>query len=101
MHSAIVVVVMPEMPHDLPSNQKWQAFLASVDDLQRSKPHPLDKQKGVLRLTENVWQVNFHENPEAFSRLVYCCSQHKLTYGILQLDAVPQWLPDGFDPKTI
>jgi hypothetical protein len=101
MHSAIIAIVVPEMAHDATFNQKWQVFIADVNHVRQATPNPLHKQKGVLRLAENVWQVNFHENPSALARLVSCAVEHKLTYGILQLDGAPQWLPAGFDPKTI
>jgi len=55
----------------------------------------------VLRLAENVWLVNFQENPEPLARLVDAAAQHKLHYGIFQLEAAPQWVPASFDPKTI
>jgi hypothetical protein len=60
----------------------------------------LHKQRGVSRLGENVWLVNFIQNPAALTRLVSYSGEHEFEYGILQLDAEPQWLPAGFDPST-
>jgi hypothetical protein len=97
MHSAIVTIRIPESL----GSQRWLAFMASVDGLQDQQPNHLHKQKGVARLAENVWQVSFRENPGALARLVSCAVQHRLHYGILQLDAAPQWLPVEFDPKAI
>jgi hypothetical protein len=62
-------------------------------------PGSLADQEGVLRLADNVWQVNFHDNPGAFARLVSCAMYHKLTYGILQLKDAPTWHPAAFHPK--
>ncbi len=73
--------------------------MASVDGLQEQEPDHLQKQKGVARLAENAWLVNFQENPAALARLVSSAVKHRVPYGILQLDAAPQWLPAGFDPK--
>ena len=70
MHSAIVVVEMPETPYNATSNQIWQTFIAVVDRAAASKPDPIDKQKGVGRLGENVWLVNFQQNPAALARVV-------------------------------
>jgi hypothetical protein len=94
MHSAIVVIRQPDNTH------RWNTFIANVDQLQRpSSTDQLDKQTGVARLAENVWMVSFLENPAALARLVHCAIETELSYGILQLDAAPQWLPAGFDPK--
>lgn len=98
MHSAIIAVAMPEWPQGTRNHPKWQAFIAAIDRLTDAKPDPLDRQSGVVRIAEGVWQVNFQDNPAAVARLVSCALEHKLTYGILQLDAAPQWLPAGFDP---
>jgi hypothetical protein len=87
MHSALVVIQIPE------NDQKWLAVMASVENLQET-------QKGVARLAENVWLVNFQENPTALGRLIFSADQHRVRYGILQLADAPQWLPDDFDPKT-
>jgi hypothetical protein len=101
MHSAVVVVKIPEKMHDQLHNERWYAFLADVDKLRQHQPDPLRRQQGVSRLGENVWLVNFIQNPAALVRLVSCSSEHELPYGILQLDAQPQWLPAGFDPSTM
>jgi hypothetical protein len=100
MHSAIVVIVVPETPYDANSNKRWQDFIADINLLRHTKPTPLHALPGVSRLGENVWQVNFQENPAALVRLVSCAIQHRFPYGILQLDAAPQWLPAGFDPTS-
>jgi hypothetical protein len=100
MHTAIIVIKMPELlPHEKIS-QQWLDFVSDVNALRNTKPQYLDKQPGVARLAENVWQVNIKENPGAFARLLYFASQRQLRYGILQLDAAPQWLPGDFDPNS-
>jgi hypothetical protein len=93
MHSAIIVVEMPEVRFDATSNPTWENFLARVDRLTSHKPDLIDKQKGVERLGENVWLVNFLQNPAALARLVEAAVRMPLHYKILQLDAAPQWLP--------
>jgi hypothetical protein len=99
MHSAIIVVRMPEQHHSSAANQAWLAFLAGVDKLSSAKVDPLEKQQGVERLAENVWMVNFHQNPAALARVIEAAVVMKLVYKILQLDAVPQWLPVDSNPK--
>jgi hypothetical protein len=96
MHSAIVCL---NMPYGFGS-QKWRDFMADVDRLRYASPDHLEKQKGVSRLAENVWLVNFVENPAALSRLVSAAVEHQVAYGILQFDAEPRWLPAGYSPKT-
>lgn len=96
MHSAIIVVGFPTGEY---SDSKWRKFMADVNSLARETPDPLEKQAGVWRLSENVWQVNFSENSAALARLVFYAGDHKLTYGILPLEDEPRWLPDDFDPR--
>jgi hypothetical protein len=88
MHSAIVKVVMPD---DGAGEQRWRAFLASVVLL---KGNP-----AIELLGENVWQINFQRSPAALAQLVAACVQHNFSYGVLQLDAEPQWLPIDPSPK--
>jgi hypothetical protein len=102
MHSAIVVikVQIDSDPAGSINRHRWSTFITDVDALRESTPRPLGKQQGVARLAENVWLVNFQENPAALARLVSYADQHQFPYGILQLEDEPQWLPAGFDPKT-
>jgi hypothetical protein len=99
MHSAIIVIEMPEMAYNATSNQAWQTFLAMVDLTATHRPDPLHKQTGVERLGENVWLVNFLQNPAALARVVEAAVKKPLPYKILQLDAAPQWLPVGSGPE--
>jgi len=89
MHSALFVArvsgVLPE---------KWQNFLERAKAELRTYP-------GVSRLPENVWIVEFQENPAPLSYLVSAADALKVHYGILPFEHELQWLPVGFDPKTI
>jgi hypothetical protein len=98
MNAAIVVIKMPELLHDEVISQRWETFLGEVNYLRRTSPDPIDRQAGVGRLAENVWQVDLQQNPAALARLVYFATEFGFPYGILPLDGVPQWLPGGFDP---
>jgi hypothetical protein len=97
MHSAIVVIEMPPSTHDTSVRQAWANFNGELD-IPVAKP-PLHQQKGVSRLGENVWLVNLQENPGALGRILRSAENFQFAYGILPLDAGPQWLPAGFDPK--
>jgi hypothetical protein len=99
MHSAIVVINMPEKHETEGHHPKWLAFLADLCRASKPMVSALEDQEGILRLTENVWQVNFHDNPSAFARLVSCAMHHQLSYGILQLKDAPVWHPAGFHPR--
>src|ERR1700736_2900168 len=100
MHSAIVVINMPEKHESEGHHPKWLAFLA--DSCRASEPmmSSLEDEESVVRLSENVWQVNFHSNPGAFARLVSCSMHHNLTYGILQLKDAPVWHPVTFSSQA-
>lgn len=100
MHSAIVVVNMPDKNETERHHPKWLAFLADINRACEPVLGSLDTQKGVTRLAENVWQVNFHDNPGAFARLIGCAMHHTLSYGILQLKDTPVWHPASFRPKA-
>jgi len=99
MHSAIVVINMPQKHETDEHHPKWLAFLADLCRASEPMVCSLENQGGVLRLSENVWQVNFHDNPGAFARLVSCAMHHKLSYGILQLKDAPVWHPAAFHPE--
>jgi hypothetical protein len=99
MHSAIVVINMPEKPESQGHHPKWLAFLADIFRAIEPMMVSLEDEEGVVRLAENVWQVNFHDNPGAFVRLASCAMHHKLTYGILQLKDAPVWHPAAFHPR--
>ena len=99
MHSAIVVINMPEKSETEGRHPKWLAFEADLCRSAEPMVCSLDDQTGILRLSENVWQINFHENPGAFARLVSCAMHHKLGYGILQLKEPPVWHPAAFHPR--
>jgi hypothetical protein len=99
MHSAIVVINMPEKLETAAHHPKWLAFLKAATLAAESMAVALGEQTGVLQLAENVWQVNFQDNPGAFARLVSCAMHHQLSYGILQLKDAPTWHPASFQPK--
>jgi hypothetical protein len=99
MHSAIVVINMPANHESEGHHPKWLAFLADICRASEPIMGSLEDEESVVRLSENVWQVNFHENPGAFARLVSCTMHHKLAYGILQLKDAPVWHPVTFHPK--
>jgi hypothetical protein len=86
MHSAIIVVSIP------PNQQRWNKFIPEIDRLQTAQPDPLSKQRGVEQLAENVWMVNFRDNPEPLARLISAAVQHRFRQRILQFDDAPQWL---------
>ena len=100
MHSAIVVINMPEKHESEGHHPKWLAFLADTSRASEPMLDPMEDQAGVLRLGENVWQINFHDNPGAFARLVSCAMHHKLSYGILQLKDAPVWHPAAFRSRA-
>src|SRR6185437_8849318 len=100
MHSAIVVINMPEESHIGTASPTWNAFIADVDGLRQQKVDQLYKQQGVQLLAQNVWLVNFQQNPSAFAWLIVSAKRHNLHYGILQLNDPPQWNPEAFVPKA-
>jgi hypothetical protein len=99
MHSAMIVVDMPHEPATGAfSRQKWNDFIAEVDGLKLPQVNRLEDQAGVRLVTENVWLIDFQQNPSALAWLVVLANRHRLPYGILQLNDPPQWIPAGFVP---
>ncbi len=88
MHSALFVAQLPK------TSRTWREFLMKSTVELRIYP-------GVSRLAENVWLVNLQENPAPFAYLVSAADALGVPYGILPFEHAPQWLPAGFDPKTI
>jgi hypothetical protein len=78
-----------------PSNRRtWGDFLAYLDAKMRDA-------KGVVRLAENVWLLDVKTSVAPLAWLTSLAEQRGLTYGILPFERAPEWLPGGFDPKTI
>ena len=88
MHSALFVAHVPR------DRTVWGQYLEFVGG-------KLKHQKGVARLSENIWLVNFHQSPSALSWLVAYAEERKIAYGLLQFERPPDWLPVGFDPSSI
>ena len=99
MHSAIVVINMPETLETKAHHPAWLAFLEATSSAAEPMVAALAEQDGVVQLAENVWQVNFQENPGALARLLSSAMHHKLSYGILQLEHAPVWHPAAFQPR--
>lgn len=89
MHSALFVA---KVANTLPAT--WRTFLEKAKVGLRTY-------KNVLRLAENVWIVDLQKNPAPFGHLVAAADAAGVPYGILPFEYEPQWLPVGFDPKTI
>ena len=98
MHSAIVVVNMPEKQESEEHHPKWLAFLTDICRAFEPIMNSLEDEASVVRLSENVWQLNFQDNPDAFVRLISCAMHHQLRYGLLQLNEAPVWHPVTFHP---
>jgi hypothetical protein len=77
MHSALIAVEI----------QSEQAFLVFMAAANKAK-----EMKGVSRLADNVWQVNFQLAPAALAALVLAADRQGLAYKILPFDAEPQWI---------
>jgi len=88
MRSAVIVVKIPEQRRD------WRRFTGDV-----TARTEIDE--NVVRLGRNVWLVDVHRSPAGLGWLISLCEQHNVSYGILPLADQPQWLPVGFDPKSI
>ena len=82
MHSAIIFAVMPEAPHV--ARQKASLMFVTTE--------PLEKSGDLSQLGEFVWEVCFQKSPHAFAALVKTLEQLEIPYGILRLDAAPQWI---------
>lgn len=88
MHSALFVASLTTPKTD------WATFCQYVDQ-------KLSRDESVVRLSENVWLVNVQQSPAALGHLVHYAEAHKVAYGIVPFERAPEWLPGGFDPKTI
>ncbi len=88
MHSALFVAGFPE------KGSVWPDFLIRAKVTKQKYPN-------VLRLAENVWLVNFQENPAPLAWLVSAADAYGVAYGIVPFEHAPEWLPADFDPNTI
>jgi hypothetical protein len=99
MHSAIIVVEIPEQHFNAMANQAWLNFIGQIDRLRATKTDPVSQQRGVEQLAENVWLVNFRMNPAALARIVEAAEGMGFVYKILPLVDEPRWLPVELSPK--
>jgi hypothetical protein len=82
MHSAIVYATLPE------GRVEAQNLVSRLEyGLQTLAKNPALKSLG-----EFVWEVDFQAEPEALAILISVLGQLGVAYGILQLDAAPQWM---------
>lgn len=88
MHSPLFVT---EIPKD---DDKWRLFVDGVK-------HKIKNVEGVLRLGENVWLLNLQKSVASLGWLIGHAEGQGIAYGLLPFENAPQWLPGGFDPKTI
>jgi hypothetical protein len=88
MHSLLFVATM------VSQSQDWTAFLTSVGE-------KLRRQKGFVRLAENVWLLDLTVSVQPLGALVHQAETYGIPYGLLPFDEAPQWLPASFDPKPI
>ena len=88
MHSILFVATIPDRGHD------WAEFV----ELATMK---LSHCEGVVRLAENVWLLNLQKSVAPLGWLVATAEQKAVAYGALPFEHEPEWLPAGFDPRTI
>lgn len=82
MHSAIVYAKMPESAVE--TRNQVSALYAGI--------HKIEKNPALRQLGEFVWQVDFQADPEVLGVLISALAAQGIGYGILQLDAAPQWI---------
>jgi hypothetical protein len=88
MHSVLFVATPIDRRGD------WSEFLTRAD-------MKVGREKGVYRLSENVWLVNMKTSPSVLGRLISLADAQTVPYGLLPFEHEPEWLPAGFDPTSI
>jgi hypothetical protein len=90
MHNAIVVV-RRDRKKRIDGKPVWDIFLSNL------AAYPEDRKQ----LAENVWLVNFYQNPQALAGLVNATVQYDLPYMIFPIGDASDWLPGGSDPLSV
>ena len=88
LHSILFVASIPDRDID------WKAFALDVEA-------KLRQEQNVVRLAENVWMIDLTKSVAPLGYLVALADTKGVSYGLLPFVDEPQWLPAGFDPKTI
>jgi hypothetical protein len=88
MHSLMFVASIPRQITD------WNEFAASVSK-------KLQRDQHIARLSENAWLLDLTQGTSGLGHLIVAAETRGISYGLLPFEHKPQWLPDGFDPKTI
>lgn len=86
VHSAIIVVTIPDMP------QAWDNFTGTI--ARKIRAGSTTKRRG-----ENVWEVNFQQQPADLAWIIAGCEQFGLAYEILPLADPPRWQKVDPDSK--
>jgi hypothetical protein len=80
----------------IPDNgSTWENFLGTL--YQAIQKH----EEQFSRISENVWILDLKSSMAPLGFLIAACERYAIPYGIVPFDDEPQWLPGGFDPKTI
>lgn len=77
MHSALIAV-------ETEKEQQFMVFMSVANKLKDTK--------GVARIADNVWQVNFQIAPAALAALVLAADRQGLAYKILPFADEPRWI---------
>ncbi len=82
MHSALLVI-NPQ------TDQEW----ADLKEYEKRKSAQFE---GVVRLAENVWQIDLHKSVGLLGLLVGFAESKGLRFGVLMLEREPVWHPERF-----
>jgi hypothetical protein len=88
MHSALFVAKLGTRGI---RDQASQNFLGQANAKVRPSQY-------VVRFSENVWLINAAKDPASLGHLISYADTSGVSYGILQLDEAPQWMPESYNP---
>jgi len=85
MNSVIFVIDIPETSESMLEASAWRSFLLSLD-------HITNSTLGILKLSDNVFQIPLENGLPAFAQYGEECRAHRHSYRVLFFEENPAWI---------
>jgi hypothetical protein len=92
MNSVIFVIDVPKTFESPLATHAWQQFLSGLDHITNSAP-------GILKLSDNVFQIPLENGLPAFVQYGEDCRAHQYSYRVLFFEENPAWVTSKYTSR--